>query len=360
MNILFLTDKAPVPTSGGVERVVCTLSSRLYFEKNIKCICGYFHGEEQEKNDGTCIRLDCSNIKIDLSKIIKENDIEVIHSNVMSKDVIKKVFPIIRELKEREYPSLRHVFSYHSCPGYELVRMDLGFSLKRFFAGANKIQTLKFFLSQLFLRVLPHKVFTFLFRPKYRSMIVGVDKLVCLTRSNMDRFVMCLGIEYDKITYIGNPLSFDLEDREVNLKSNKVLMVCRLDEYSKRITEALDIWQMVEEDSRFDSWVFDIIGEGEDKKIYEDIIRKKALKRVSLKGRQPSLPYYKESSIVMVTSRFEGWSMAVLEAQETHDVVVGLRSDDFPALSDLIIDGEIRCLLGVEIMFITQIAYMLI
>lgn len=50
-----------------------------------------------------------------------------------------------------------------------------------------------------------------------------------------------------------------------------------------------------------------IVGHGNDRKLYEHIIRNEHIPDVTLEGRQNPVPYYKEASIFLMTSKSESW-----------------------------------------------------
>ena len=119
-------------------------------------------------------------------------------------------------------------------------------------------------------------------------------------------------------------------------KEKIVLIVARLYEAQKRLSIALDIWKEVE--SQNPDWKLIIVGDGEDRRFYEEYCRKNCIQNVEFAGQTNPLPYYLEASIFMMTSQNEGWPLTLLEALQTG--VVPIVMDSFTALHDIIQDGS--------------------
>lgn len=62
------------------------------------------------------------------------------------------------------------------------------------------------------------------------------------------------------------------------------------------------------------------------------------LRNIEFKGTQPSEPYYAESSVLCMTSTYEGFPMVLIEAQQYGCVPMAF--DSFEAVHDIIEDGE--------------------
>lgn len=75
-----------------------------------------------------------------------------------------------------------------------------------------------------------------------------------------------------------------------------------------------------------------------DRKLYEHIIRNEHIPDVTLEGRQNPVPYYKEASIFLMTSKSESWGLTLTEAQQMG--VVPIAFDTYASLREIITDGE--------------------
>ena len=116
--------------------------------------------------------------------------------------------------------------------------------------------------------------------------------------------------ELNNIEVISNPLPFILK-KECNLYSHKVIAVGRY-VYQKGFDLLLDAWSIVNQ--KYPSWELHVYGSG-DKKEYVKQISCHGIKQVYLEDAVNNITEkYSESSIFVLSSRFEGFVMALLEA----------------------------------------------
>lgn len=95
-------------------------------------------------------------------------------------------------------------------------------------------------------------------------------------------------------------------------ENKKVIAVGRYD-WQKGYDRLVDIWKLVS--VMHPDWQLDIYGEGELKPILEDSIRNAKLTNIALHDFMSDISSkYSESSICVLTSRYEGFSLVLLEA----------------------------------------------
>ncbi|HHG9971540.1 TPA: glycosyltransferase family 4 protein, partial [Yersinia enterocolitica] len=161
------------------------------------------------------------------------------------------------------------------------------------------------------------------------------DAVVTLTEKDRDYWLEKNKYP-EKIISIPNPLPFESKNKLTKKHSNKVLALGRLS-YQKGFDLLLDIWAKVEEKNN--SWTLIIAGDGEDKQLLLDKIKTLNLKNVKL---LPSTPHvsdlYDQSGIYVMTSRFEGFPMVLLEAKASGLPIVAYDCNTGP--SELIINNE--------------------
>jgi glycosyltransferase involved in cell wall biosynthesis len=140
--------------------------------------------------------------------------------------------------------------------------------------------------------------------------------------------------ESHKLHGIGNALSFDefYPTASLNKKKNKILIVGRLSEASKRISISIKAWSYLEK--QYPDWELIIVGEGRDEKLYKDLKLKYNLTNLKFDGRQNPVFYYKESKIFISTSSTEGWGMAITEAMQFGCVPICV--DSYESLHDIV------------------------
>ncbi len=171
----------------------------------------------------------------------------------------------------------------------------------------------------------------------FRATYKYSDILVLLCESYIKEFSQIYHVESDKLRAICNPVSFDIyaDDSIIDNKDNKLLIVARFEERSKRLLMALKIWRMIQD--KCPDWSLEIVGYGRSLPLYKDYIAKHNLKRVFFTGKQPPLEHYKSASIFMMTSAFEGWPMTLAESMQMGCVPVAM--DSYSSLHEIIDDS---------------------
>lgn len=96
--------------------------------------------------------------------------------------------------------------------------------------------------------------------------------------------------------------------------SKRIIAVGRL-EWEKGYERLIEIWKLVS--CKYPDWQLDIFGEGELKTELINKIKKDKIKNINLNGVTHDISKeYATSSICVVTSRFEGFSLVILEAMK--------------------------------------------
>lgn len=150
---------------------------------------------------------------------------------------------------------------------------------------------------------------------KYTRKLAGrfADAIVTLTNEDKGYYEKNIKIKCP-IEFIHNPVMNLDKNYEYDLNSKTLLSVGRLT-YQKGFDMLLDVANIVLK--KHLDWKWIILGEGEDRQMLEDKIKKLSLAgRVILKGNVSNVDdYYKSSSIFVLTSRFEGLPMTLLETK---------------------------------------------
>lgn len=261
---------------GGTERVTSIIANELvklgYDITIISCIGGkksYFKLDSRIKLDR--LYTNCSGLKFNLTaayklrKKIKEYDFDYI----IDIDTIHSFFSIPATIGLRAKVISWEHFNYYS---------DLGVKRRRW--G----------------RVLAAKY---------------ADRIITLTNEDREAFLENLKVKA-KIDYIYNPTPYSNEKRS-ECTSKIAVSIGRLTA-QKGFDKLLDIWKQIEE--RDDEWLLYIIGSGEDR---EKLLKQKEnlkLERVVFVENTKNIKeYYEKASIYLMTSRFEGLPMTLIEAQ---------------------------------------------
>lgn len=138
------------------------------------------------------------------------------------------------------------------------------------------------------------------------------DKIITLTEMDKNNYIENLNVR-NKIQCIYNPIT-KIPKENCDISSKQILSMGRLT-YQKGFDMLCDVANKVLHDNPDWTWV--ILGEGEDRQLIEKKIKEYGLEgRLILKGNVSNVDdYYKSSSIFVMTSRFEGLPMTLLEAK---------------------------------------------
>lgn len=100
-----------------------------------------------------------------------------------------------------------------------------------------------------------------------------------------------------------------------DVSSHRVIAVGRLD-YQKGFDRLIQAWKLIQGNDKFSNWHLDIFGQGEWHEMLLDMIEKEGLKR-NAHIHQPTNQIgdeYAQSSLIVMTSNYEGFGMVLVEA----------------------------------------------
>ena len=337
MKILFAWIFNSNPLNGGVERVTSIvmdgLRSRGYQCDNI--ICENDNNDFYLNNEVT----DANQLSFEqLRTHLKEQQYDVI--------VCQDGYSISMTKAFREAAPIRTkiVTSLHNSPTMweklfcvknvkQEIRRAISFKLKLFWLVRLLIQPI---WSKHALKGIAR-----IYKTNYQY----CDKYVLLSQRFFPDMRRYLDVNADdKLYAIPNPLSFDtIESPDVLKKKKKeVLIVTRLDESQKKVSFALQVWEILQKKG-FNDWSLLIIGHGPDEAFLKKIVKKHQIPNVLFEGKQMPIPYYETASIFMMTSDFEGWGVTLTESQQLG--VVPIARDSYLSLHDIITDGYDGCII---------------
>ncbi|GBG94814.1 glycosyl transferase [Ligilactobacillus salitolerans] len=143
---------------------------------------------------------------------------------------------------------------------------------------------------------------------EFQAGLRAVDTIIALTQSDADQFV-----RYNANTVrLYNPLTLEAEKQSV-LAEPVISMVCRLDIAHKGLDLMTDVGALLP-----DPWQIRVAGTGPDEEKVKQLIADKGLEnKVILRGALDDTQlreHYRQSSIFMLTSRWEGLPLVVGEA----------------------------------------------
>ena len=161
------------------------------------------------------------------------------------------------------------------------------------------------------------------------------DAVILLSERFKPAFQKITGLpKISKLHAIGNSLTYSVQE-EVCPKKKQILLVGRMDFYQKRPERFVQIWSNLED--KYPNWNVLFLGDGPAKLKTENFAKRLGLKNIRFKGFADPKDAYRESSILCMTSTFEGLPMVLLEAMQFGTVPVAFES--FESLHDIITDG---------------------
>ena len=335
MNILFVTPESVESLCGGIARITYLLASE-FKKRGYICVSAFrkvksdkqigddIFSEEILLNDGAHV--------LQYSEVLEKHNIQyvIVQGGAAS---MNQETVYLREAIELQSRKILVYFVFHSMPGYELNRLDWSILLKRIFSKSWK-QNIK----QLFIQTLlpvNKSILQKQLQKKYGVPYQMADKVVLLSPSYIDDFnYLACGHDTKKYVAIPNMLTYPATDNIPSSKKKEVLIVARMDDYSKRIKMALQIWEKMPCRILNEGWHLVIVGDGEDLSYYQKYVQSREIKNVWFEGQKNPLPYYQDASIFMMTSSIEGWPMTLMEAMQNGCVPIAF--DNFKAVYDII------------------------
>lgn len=161
------------------------------------------------------------------------------------------------------------------------------------------------------------------------------DYIITLTEKDKNNYIEKLNIR-NKIDYIYNPI-IKADEVTCDINSKQIISVGML-RHVKGFDMLCDVANEVLHKNKDWKWI--ILGEGEDRPLLEEKIKKYNLReKLILKGNVSNVEYYyKNSSIYVMTSRFEGLPMTLLEAKSYKMPIVSF--DCLTGPSDIVTNNK--------------------
>ena len=173
-----------------------------------------------------------------------------------------------------------------------------------------------------------YKFHSTVFKNLRRYFYKKVDKVITLTEAdalNYQNF-------HPTVVTIANPTPLSLRtctNTNTYSPSKTIVSIGRLTD-QKGFDQLIEAWVLVKQ--KHPNWSLDIYGEGEDKEKLEQIISNYGLGNVSLKGVTDNVQkVYDSADFYVMSSRFEGFGMVLIEAQSRGLPIVSFDCPSGPA-----------------------------
>ncbi len=168
----------------------------------------------------------------------------------------------------------------------------------------------------------------------YCNLIEHSSKLVLLSPTFIPILARQLNLndsQLKKVTAISNPI--EILEHKITKKEKRVLWCGRVEYGMKRVDRMLEIWKSIA--PRHPDWELYIMGSG-NIEYFKNITIQHNIPNVHFTGFCNPYNYYKEGSILCMTSSTEGWGMVLVEAQMFDCVPIVYNS--FDSLQEIITD----------------------
>lgn len=338
MNILFYTHGKVYATRGGTERTTVSLASALTQLYGCRCFSLYEAEEHTERENCFVAEFqwqagyDYQQDAETLRKIIVNNRIDYI--------IDQGIFIHVKLLcLAATGTGCKVILAHHYEPGAETLYMSLRGHWAKRHEKMSLRRKCKWLFDLVFYPYSKHKYVETLCRT-YREAYFQAHMVVLLSQGFVNAYQKFGRFNDNKnFTIIPNSLSFG-ESLPIDNTAQKqpiVLIVSRIEEVHKRLSLALEIWGKVTKRMETKGWVLKIVGTGKDMSMYQRMIKNQKIPNVTFEGHQNPIPYYREASLFMMTSRSESWGLTLTEAQQMG--VVPIAFDTYSSLREIITDG---------------------
>lgn len=325
MNILFIDNDADPPYFGGTTTLTRIQADALEAEGH-NCFLGYL-----TPSDTPSVLF---NRKVQLSDSNAfENFLSEIRVDYVYNQMVDFDFAILEPLrKQRAF----FIHAFDTSPtslslsiGELYNRILLSRSIKQIFRNVARICLFPIFNYRREKRIANF------FQRSYNY----CDRYVLLSESQICKFKKYVPyMEPNKVIALTNPVTYDYHFDECELKNKEktVLVVSRFS-HEKRLDHILSIWHHVEKSGKFNDWKLVLIGGGPEENVVLSLIKKYSIKNIELPGIvKAPIEYYCKAAIFLMTSKFEGWPMSLMECQQFGDVPIVYNS--FEAANEIVID----------------------
>ena len=339
MNILFFNDNPFNPCLGGIERVTDSITKGLLASfdcyKIFYMFCKVSNSEILNYNFPVkTFELPFDNgfeaeENIDFFlNVLKEYKIDIIINQRGGCSWTNKAMRLAK--------SVKIISVVHSLVDYNIYRILYEHQnfYKKSLLGILKYKIKNFFpcLLKKYVRTLVVPEIKF----HYNELLNYSDAVVLLSSRYIKDLKSYVDVSKSMIYSIPNPNTFAFQQVEFADKKKEILYVGRLDPIEKAPMRLLHIWRKLYK--KHEDWKLIIVGDGEEKNKMIAYVNRYNLPRVIFEGSQRDVSiYYKNASIVCITSNFEGFSMTLTEGMSYG--CVPFTFNNFGAAYDIIDSG---------------------
>jgi len=310
MNILFISDR--FPANGGIETVTRTLANAFVNREHSVFVCYRM----KSKNEFVEPR-------VEQYQFPKTSCLEKI--DVYSQENIRFLRNLLIE-KKIQILINQHAFNKYYNDLCKKAKQGLNVA----FIQCHHFTFFWFMHSK-------PKIYGFLVNLYTANLAIkNSDKLVMLSESHVKQCKKLFPWKnLDSVIAISNPMP-SLNTAPINLsqKENIILFVGRMVENIKRMSIIVKCWSLICD--KYKDWKLVFVGDGPDLEKTKKIA--KPFPNICFEGFKDSAPYFAKANMLLMTSRYEGLPMTLIESQNFGCIPIAMNS--FVSVSDIIDDGQ--------------------
>ena len=329
MNILFLYSAAINPLTGGVERTTFLLANYLE-SKGYKV---FFLGV----TDSNSVKDKRQFLLPDSSSSLSKRNIIFFRSFLVEKSINIVIN------KGGTDPATSKLAYHCKIEGVNLisnVHNSLLGTMKNF-RSAHKTKFKQIGLAWLLpftdtklVKNLLLKLFKHKYKNHYKTLCKKSDYVILESEKFKEELMFFMdGQSIENVLGMSNFVSFD-EIVQVE-KKKEILYVGRINTSQKRVDLLLEIWGLLYK--KFPDWSLKVVGGGDELESIKLLSSELGLKNITFYGFKIAKPFYETASIICLTSSYEGFGIALIEAMQHGAVPIAFNS--YLSVTDIVEDG---------------------
>ncbi|MFI3244351.1 MAG: glycosyltransferase [Akkermansia sp.] len=334
MNIVFLCTTPFIPSQGGVERITDTLTKDFLQLGTINVRYLWTNQPNPDTPYTFPAPFDVfPEDPVRFEDYLKQYKVDIVINQNGAESSLQSYYPITRKLGVAMI-SVFHTTSLttdNDVPRVFIERAkDNSASFKK--RLLNGLISLFYFSGGKFL-------FHHRWASRYKKLYLNTDKVCLLSISyvkNLRQFYDDQkNLQENKYTAIANANTFPAQNINLASKKKQLLFVGRFTS-QKNVFDLLKVWEQLHQ--KFSDWSLILVGDGEARQKAEEYTQTHHLQNVLFEGIQNPKKYYEDSSILCLTSRFEGFPMVLGEAMVHGCIPASYNS--YSAIYDIIDDNH--------------------
>lgn len=311
MNILFVNGK--YPNFGGTEKIT-TILANAFVERGDKVSIASFEQPHPELSSDLAEGVEIISLTLPVKS---QRNLQLLRNTIHQKDIDIIMnqwclpFYVTQLLnKARKGTKAKLLSNLHGIPDRSA----------KVIAAREKILKSKG-LSKIFAKV-RLKLTDEIIRWSVRYVYKHSDRYVVLSKG----FIQSLK-EYGRLTdiskafAIGNPITIatNFDSLVFSIKKKQLMYLGRISREDKRVDRVIDVWQTLYRE--YPDWNLCLVGDGPQRSLLEQHVKDNNIERVTFTGYvNNALNYYRESSVLLLTSDLEGFGLVVVEGM-SHGVI---------------------------------------